>query len=197
MRAAGGGEAIWFSKFYALVCFANAHDHERADKMKNIILLAALLSFATCAPKNPGFLTLVNSGIEVIKVSVDGRAFTINPSNHITKEISSGLHQIKINDGSSISVPVALGKTTVFDSTGLSCYAVADCAGRYSDGVHSIIEKFKQKQVFTTKDTMFVYLGTYLPEKLEPGKSALRLQQVDCEIIDNDAELIETIGNLK
>lgn len=165
--------------------------------MKNTILLMALLFFAACAPKNPGFLTLVNSGIEVIKVSVDGRTFTINPSNHITKEIASGLHHIKVNDGPAISVPVALGKTTVFDSTGLSCYAVADYTSRYSSGVPAIIEKFKHQQVFTTKDTMFVYLGTYLPGKLGPGQKALRLQQIDCEAFGNDADIVTDISNLK
>lgn len=166
--------------------------------MKNAKLMLALLFFmAACTPKNPGFITLVNSGVETIKISVDGRSFTIRPANHITKEISSGIHEVRIDNSPAFKVPVALDKTSVFDSTGLSCYVVADYTQRLHGGRPAIIERFRQQQIFTTRDKMFAFLGSYLPKELKPNERALRLQQIDCEIVSNDDELVSAISNLQ
>ncbi len=163
----------------------------------HIPVLLALLSLVSCSPKNPGYLTLVNSGIETARISVDGRTFTVRASNHITKEIASGGHKISVDNGPAISVNVAHGRTTVFDSTGLSCYAVADYTGRYSGGAPVIVERFKQRSSFVTSDRMASFLGSYLPKEPAPGARVLRVQQVDCEIIDSDPELVDAVSNLQ
>lgn len=165
--------------------------------MKKVILLVAILIVtASCSPKNPGFITLVNSGVENAKMYIDGRSFSIKPSHHITKEASSGVHELKLNNEPPIKANVEFEKTTVFDSSGLSCFVVADFTKRYSGERPTIREKFKYQMVFTTKDKMTSSLGGFLPKTLKDGGVAMRLHQVDCEYMDNDEELINSIMNL-
>jgi len=150
----------------------------------------------SCTPKNSGFLTLVNSDIEITKISVDGRAFTIRPSNHITKEIAPGVHKIAVNGGLTLTATVVPNKTTVFDSMGLSCFTVIDFTERYSGGPLKVVQKFMHQQIFTTEDKMFVSLGSYLPKKNSGDHRVLRIQQVDCEIIDDDNSIAREFINI-
>jgi hypothetical protein len=163
--------------------------------MKRIIILTLLFA-ASCTPKGGGFLTLVNSSIEQEKIGVDGRSFTIQPSHHITKEFTSGIHEIDINGENSLKVTVEKDKTTIFDSTGLSCFTVIDFAKRYSGGVPEVLEKSFRQQTYTTKNNMSVVLGSYLPKTLGPGEKAIRLHQIDCEIFEDDSAIINEVGGL-
>lgn len=151
---------------------------------------------ASCTPKGGGFLTLVNSDIELGKISVDGRSFTIQPSHHITKEFASGIHEIDVNGKNPVKVTVEKDKTTIFDSTGLSCFAVVDFTKRYSGGTPEVLEKSFRQQTYTTKNNMSVVLGSYLPKTLGAGEKAIRLHQIDCEILEDDTQILNEVGTL-
>ncbi len=165
--------------------------------MKTISFTLVILFFivaAGCSPKNPGAVTLVNSDIETLKISIDGRNFTIRPTNHITKEVEAGPHEIKVENSTPVKVQVSKGLTTLFDSSGLSCFVVADFTDAYHGGEVKIVQKFEHQPTFTTKDKMATVLGSTLPLKLHEGEKALRLQQIDCEAIGNDAEIAASLS---
>lgn len=155
----------------------------------------ALLIFS-CVPQNAGYLTLVNSHVVPVKINVDGRNFTLLPSNHITKKFESGLHEIRLNDESSMQVQVFKDRTTLYDSTGSSCFVVADFTERYFGGQVKIIERYSgNRRFYITNAPMITILGSYLPKKLPAGKRALRIQQIDCDQLNNDEELISYFQN--
>lgn len=154
-----------------------------------------LLTFS-CIPKNAGQLTLINSGIEPIKVYVDERSFSIRPTGHITKDVSPGPHKIRVDDAAPMEVNIQKGLTTVFDSSGLSCFAVVDFSQRYRGGNPQVIEKIENKQIFTTKEPMSAVLGNYLPKKVGPSDRVMRLHQLDCEMLPDDTKIISEVGNL-
>lgn len=164
--------------------------------MKKAIPIFIFILLATaCTPKNAGKLTLVNSGAEAVKIDVDGRAFKLLPANHISKDLSSGIHKISLNDAAPVDVKMETGRTTIFDSTGLSCYVVVDFAQRARGGNPLITEKFVEKQWFTTERPMIAVLGGNLPKKM-PEKYALRLHQVDCDIVNDNGQLLKELGTL-
>jgi hypothetical protein len=162
----------------------------------SLTLLAMMAAFFSCVPKNAGQLTLVNSGVEPIKVYVDERSFSIRPTGHITKDVAPGRHEIRVDSGPPTIIHLQKGLTTVFDSSGLSCFAVVDYTQRYSGGRASVVEKIEDTQVFTTNGPLITVLGSYLPKELKPGRRALRLHQIDCEILPDDAKIIEEVGVL-
>ncbi len=161
-----------------------------------IASLTLAMTIISCVPKNAGQLTLINSGVEPLKVFVDERSFSIRPTGHITKDVSPGRHEIKVNDSSPIEINVQKGLTTVFDSSGLSCFAVVDFAQRYRGGNPMVVEKIENTQVFTAKEPMTTVLGSYLPKELKAGEKALRLHQIDCEIFPDNGKIISEIWNL-
>ncbi len=150
--------------------------------------------FLSCARHDLGQLTLVNSNIEAIKISVDGRSFGIQPSNHITKNFPQGKHEIRINDGSPFAIEMQKDKTTVVDSSGFSCFVALDFAQRYRGGNPQIIESFQHQQIFTTKDKMAAILGSFLPKKISKDEAVMRLHQVDCEIVNDNIALINELA---
>lgn len=158
------------------------------------VFIVALVA-VSCAPKNAGQLTLVNSGIEKLKISVDRSSFTLMPSGHITKDVSAGPHKVSVEGGDSIDVTIQKGLNTLFDSTGLSCYVVVDFAQRQRGGNPQIVETFKERKVFTTAKPMTATLGNILPKSL-PENDVLRTHQVNCEIVDDNAAIIKEIANL-
>jgi len=158
-----------------------------------LFALLLLIPFLHCAPKDPGQLTLVNSGVEIHKISVDGRTFTVYPSNHITKDVSSGIRQIKVDGGESIDVTVAKGLTTLFDTTGLSCYAIVDFSPAKEGSLPRVIGRSKMERIFTTPMPMMAVLGSVFPKKPPKGAPFTRIHQVDCEIIDDDSEIVEEV----
>jgi hypothetical protein len=163
--------------------------------MKKYLFLI-LLAAASCAPKNPGYITLVNSDVQKLKIYIDRRNFTLFPSNHITKQVSAGKHKIRIDGGLPIKIQVDKGKTVVFDSSGLSCFVVADFSGRASGGEIKIAERFFHQQVFQTSYEMITILGAPLPKTIKGDKPAFRLHQTDCEIVNNNEALISELKAL-
>jgi len=165
--------------------------------MKFLVLIIAcfLTLSAACTPRNAGKLTLVNSGVETVNVAVDSRTFTIRPSNHLTKDVSAGGHLIKVNDEPAIEAVIKKGKTTLFDSTGLSCYVIIDYAQRIKGEKPQIIDRIVEQRLYTTSKPMIAVLGSKLPKRLPP-LDVLRIQQVDCEIVNDNTALIEELGNL-
>ena len=157
-----------------------------------LCLTAVLLS---CTPRNAGKLTLVNSGVETIQVTVDNRTFTIKASNHITKDIAAGTHTVRVNDEEPITAVVEKGMTTLFDSTGLSCFVVVDYAQRERGGNPQIVDRIVEQKLYITSKPMAAVLGSRFPKKL-PKDNVFRIQQVDCEIVNDDAKLLEELGDL-
>ena len=166
--------------------------------MKNKLVPSAflILLLTSCSPKNSGFITLVNSGVSTAQIAVDGRKFTILPANHITKELSAGQHEVSLDGGAPISVMIELGGTTIFDSTGLSCYIVADFAQRTRGGNPMILEKYEHQQVSMIKGKMAAVLGAALPKKLSQDEPAMRIHQVDCGIINDNIAIINELEDL-
>ena len=160
-----------------------------------VFLLFCMIFFICCARKETGFITLVNSDIETSKIYIDGRSFKINPAHHITKEVPIGEHSIHVGNEPSIKVKVGKGLATVFDSTGLSCFVVADFTHRAEEKGIQIIEKSYHTKVFTTKLPMITVLGSPFPKKTD-NKPLLRLHQIDCEMINEDDELINGLKDL-
>lgn len=161
-----------------------------------LIFAFCVLFVSSCTPKNHGFISLVNSNVTPITISVDNRDFKVFPSNHITKEIGEGTHKIKVDSGAPMNVQITRNKTTLFDSTGLSCFVVADFTDRYNSGNVKIVERFFHERIFTANDEMITLLGSYLPKKLIKAKRALRIQQVDCETINDDNELAASLAHV-
>jgi len=165
--------------------------------MKAIVTAAfiALISsvFAGCIPKNAGEVTLVNSGITSSKIAIGQRSFLIRASHHITKPVEQGLHRVTIDGDKTFEINVARDKTTVFDSTGLSCYAVVDFTGIYNGGEIKIIEKSFRQRAFMTTNKMALVLGEHLPKKIEAGKKLFQVVQIDCEIIGDDKTIISEV----
>lgn len=163
--------------------------------MKNLIFLM-LLIFAACTPKDAGYIALLNTDVVPLAISVDGRTFNVQPSNHITKKIAKGTHSITVGDGPATMVKVLPKKTVVFDSTGLGCFVVADFTDRSLGGEVIIAEKFVHQKTFAPNEEMATLLGTTLPPKPAPGQRILRIHQVDCDIIDNDTTLTTVLKDL-
>ncbi|MBI2092055.1 MAG: hypothetical protein HYY43_06225 [Deltaproteobacteria bacterium] len=165
-----------------------------SSKTKIITACFMLFFFLSCQRRDLGQLTLVNSNTDAIKISVDGRSFGIQPSNHITKEFPQGKHEIRINDGAPFAIEMQKDKTTAVDSSGLSCFAVLDFAQRYRGGNPQVVETFYHQQVFMTKVKMSTVLGSFLPKKISNDQPAMRLHQIDCEIIDDKIALITELA---
>jgi len=154
------------------------------------VILVLGIFLTACTPKNAGFLTVVNSGVTALDFSVDGRPFSVLASNHITKEVAGGTHKIKLGDNDIVEANVSPKMTTVFDFTGLSCFAVADFTDRYRGGAVKIIETFKHQRIFFPSTEISVILGSYLPKKAPGDKRVTRIQQIDCDDI-GDPQAIE------
>lgn len=163
--------------------------------MKKIFILLIALQFMGCFALDKGYVTLVNSDTEKLSIFIDKRSFDIFPANHITKKISVGPHEIKINGKPPVNVDVRKNMTLLFDSSGLSCFAVADFEQLFRGGNPMIIERSKHSQVFEPDTEITVMLGAPLPKKLESGVKLTRIHQVDCEIIDDDLALLKEISS--
>lgn len=163
--------------------------------MKKCIFLI-LIVMASCSPKNSGFITLVNSDVQKLKIYIDKRDFTLFPSNHITKQVSAGKHKVKIEGVQPVVIQVGKGKTSVFDSSGLSCFVVADFSERSANGWIKIAERFIHQQVFQTTNEMITIIGAPLPKNTAGNKPAFRLHQVDCEIANADEALVSELRDL-
>lgn len=155
--------------------------------------MIALLLLACTSER--GWLTIVNTGTSTINVNVAGRPFTLRPANHITKSFSAGALDLTYESGS-MKIEIRKGLTTVLDSTGMGCFVAADFTDRYKGGGVKILERFSHKSAFTIGEPTLVEHGAPLPHGLGVGKRAIRLHQVDCGDIENDAKIIQEIGTL-
>jgi hypothetical protein len=165
--------------------------------IKLIIIASAGLASWACTPSNAGFISLVNSDVVELKFFVDGRPFSILPSNHITKEFAPGNHKVKIGDKDEVSLMVSPKMTTVFDSTGLSCFAVADFTERSSGGPVRIKELFQHQRVFSPQERITVILGSFLPQKAPNDGKVTRIQQIDCDDVQDIPALEALLANAK
>ena len=84
-------------------------------------------------------------------------------------------------------------KTTIFDSTGLSCFAVIDFTEAYRGGEIKIVEKSFRERTFLTSSKMSLVLGEHLPKNIKPHEKLLQAVQIDCEIFNDDKAIIAEI----
>ena len=165
-----------------------------------ILVAIAILVLCNNCGGNRGTITIVNTTLKSINVTLDKKDIVLQSEQHYTqKGMKPGIYFVKFGDTPPIKVETKKKKTTVVDVTSDNCFVVADYSSQYdekSDGLVKVVEKFVNQKTFTPSEKLISQLGEQLPEKVNHDKKITRLHRVDCSWIDNDQAIVDAIANL-
>ena len=113
--------------------------------------------------------------------------------------MKKGSHQVQIGTDAPMTVDIQKKRSTLIDLGGDNCFIVADFTDQYGEsgtGTVKVLEKFMNKNVFTTSEKVTAQLSEPLPEGVGSHKTITRIHRVDCTWIDNDQAIVDAIANL-